>query len=197
MTRRTQAERSDAASAALVGAATLLFGRDGYAATSIESVAAEAGMTKGAAYHHFDGKAGLFRAVFVKQEEDLAASVAEGAGSAPDAWAAVLTGCRIFLRRCLEQQVRQIVLLDGPAVLGWAEVRRIEQAHTLHVLHRGLDAAVHQGRIAAGDITARSHLIFGALCEAGMLLARADDPDAAIVTVTAETEHLLNALATR
>jgi hypothetical protein len=77
-------------------------------------------------------------------------------------------------------------------VLGWAGVRAIQAEHTLRVLSDALRAAAADPH---ADITARSHLAFGALCEAGMLLARTDDPAAALPGVLDETERLLGALA--
>ncbi len=191
MPRLTQAERTEATTGQLLAAAQELFGRDGYSATSIDAVAAAAGMTKGAAYHHFTGKPALFRAVFVRVQAQIAAELEAAAGSEADPRAAIRRGCRTFLRRCLDPAFRQIALLDGPSVLGWEQVRAIQAEHALRVLTAGLELA------AAGsvvDLTARSHLAFGAMCEAGMLLARADDPDAALTSILAETEHLLNAL---
>lgn len=194
MPRRTQVERSEETTRALVEAGLTLFGRDGYAATSMDAVAAEAGVTKGAAYHHFDGKIGLFRTVFVRQEERLASALSRAAEAATDSWSAVRAGCHEFLRRCLEQNTRQIVLRDGPAVLGWDAVREIEYRHTLRLLRDGLRAAEADGRIIEGDLAIRSQLLFGALCEAGMLLARTADPEAALPTVIAEADRLLDSL---
>lgn len=195
MPRRSQAERSEETTRALIEAGLALFGRDGYAATSIDAVASLAGVTKGAAYHHFDGKIGLFRTVFVRQEERLADALTRAGEGAPDSWSAVRAGCHEFLRRCLEPGTRQIVLRDGPAVLGWDAVREIEYQHTLRLLRSSLRAARADGRIIEGDLAIRSQLLFGALCEAGMLLARTADPEAALPAVIAEADRLLDSLA--
>jgi AcrR family transcriptional regulator len=196
--RRTQAERSDATTAQLITAAQELFGRGGYATTSIAAVAAAAGVTKGAAYHHFEGKAALFHAVFVREQEEIAAELERAAAEEPDAWSALGRGCRRFLEHCLDPGFRRIVLLDAPSVLGWETVREIEYAHTLRVLTGGMRAAAAAGHFAdGGDLDVRCQLMFGALCEAGMLLARSPDPAAALTSVTAEAERLLAALAAR
>ena len=197
MARRTQAERSDATSAELIAAAQRLFGRDGYAVTSIDAVAAAAGVTKGAAYHHFGGKAELFRAAFVRQQEQIATALERAGADAPDSWSALRCGCRTFLEHCLDREFRQIVLLDGPSVLGWEVTREIEYAHTLRVLREGIRTATADGWMTGGDLTARCQLIFGALCEAGMLLARSADPAQALPGVAREAEHLLTALTQR
>lgn len=197
MPRRTQAERSDSTTSMLVAAGIRLFGRDGYAATSIEAVAAEAGVTKGAAYHHFGGKSGLFRAVFVRQEQELAASLSEAAAGAPDSWAGLRAGCHAFLDQSLQQRVRQIILLDGPAILGWDAVREIEYEHTLRLLQQGMRAAAAEGRLTDGDLDIRCRLLFGTLCEAGMLLARTSDSRSALPAVMAEIDRLLCSLTPR
>lgn len=192
MPRLTQAQRTEATTAHLLAAAQELFGRAGYAATSIDDIAGAAGMTKGAAYHHFAGKPALFRAVFVRLQTQVAADLEEVAAAGPDIWSAIRRGCRTWLERCLDPEFRQIELLDGPAVLGWAQVRAIQADHTLRVLAGALALAADDPGV---DITARSHLAFGAMCEAGMLLARSDDPAAALPGVLDETERLLGALA--
>jgi AcrR family transcriptional regulator len=190
--RLTQAQRTEATTGQLLAAAQHLFGRDGYTATSIDDIAAAAGMTKGAAYHHFAGKPALFRAVFVRLQEQVAADLERVAATEADVASAIRRGCRTWLERCLDPEFRQVELLDGPAVLGWAEVRAIQAEHTLRVLSDALRAAATD---PGADITARSHLALGALCEAGMLLARTDDPAAALPGVLDETERLLGALA--
>ncbi|MFG6192547.1 TetR/AcrR family transcriptional regulator [Nonomuraea sp. JJY05] len=224
MIRRTQAERSDETTGRLVRAARELFGAHGYALTSIDAVAAAAGVTKGAAYHHFDGKVALFRAAFVGEQEEVAAAVERAALSEPDPWAALRRGCRTFLERCLDPGFRQIVLLDAPSVLGWEAVREIEYAHTLRVLLAGLhlatageqaagvgqtadgdrpgmvapaadgDVPLVVGSVADGGLSMRAQLVFGALCEGGMLLARSADPAADLPRLAAEADRFLAAL---
>ncbi|MGR6922085.1 TetR/AcrR family transcriptional regulator [[Actinomadura] parvosata] len=102
MTRRTQAERSDETTGRLVRAARERFGAAGYAPTSIDAVAAAAGVTKGAAYHHFGGKAELFRAAFVAELEAVDAKLLAVAAEEGDMWTALRRGCRTFLEHCLD-----------------------------------------------------------------------------------------------
>jgi Transcriptional regulator len=195
MARRTQAERSEETTAALVRAARELFGARGYAATSIDAVAAAAGVTKGAAYHHFGGKAPLFRAAFEAELAVVSARLERVAAEEIDPWAALRRGARTFLEHCLDPGFQRIVMLDAPAVLGWEEVRAAEHEHLLRMLLAGFRLA------AEGDadevVAARARLVFGALCEAGMLLARSASPDADLPRVVAEAERLLRAMGGR
>ncbi|MFC5747587.1 TetR/AcrR family transcriptional regulator [Actinomadura rugatobispora] len=195
MPRRTQAERSDETTSRLVAAARELFGGEGYTATSIDAIAAAAGMTKGAAYHHFQGKAALFRAVFVREQELIAARLEQAAAAEPDAWSALRRGCRTFLEHCLDPRFRRIVLLDGPAVLGWDAVRAIEYEHTLRVLEAGIRQAAAEESMVEGPLDVRAQMIFGGLCEAGMMLARSDAPEKTLQAVLGEAERLLRGVA--
>ncbi|MEV4888854.1 TetR/AcrR family transcriptional regulator [Nonomuraea sp. NPDC055795] len=192
MTRRTQAERSDTTTSQLISAARKLFGEYGYAATSIDAVAATAGVTKGAAYHHFNGKLGLFRAAFTREQEEIATRLEEVGATSPDPWTALRQGCRTFLEHCLDPGFRRIVLLDAPSVLGWEEVRQIQHAHTLRVLLNAMRAT--DETLPADALAIRGQLMFGALCEAGMLLARSPNPAAALPPITTQANHLLTAL---
>jgi AcrR family transcriptional regulator len=195
MTRKTQAERSDLTSARLTEAARRLFGLDGYAATTIDAVAAAAGVTKGAAYHHFQDKVGLLRAAFIEEQKRACAAVMEAAAAEPDSLSALGRGASVFLEHCMNRIFRQIVMLDGPAFLGWDSVRAIEGEYVLRVLTDGMRAAAADGLIAAEHLDVRSRMIFGGLCEAGMLLGRSTDPAAMLPVVSAEASRLLRALA--
>ncbi|MGP3911575.1 TetR/AcrR family transcriptional regulator [Nonomuraea sp. 10N515B] len=192
MIRRTQAERSDETTAALVLAARAVFGDKGYAGTSIDAVAAAAGVTKGAAYHHFEGKAFLFRAAFESELAEASAKLERVAAEESDVWAALHRGARTFLEHCLYPRFRQIVLLDAPSVLGWETARAIEHRCLLRILLAGFTLAA-EGEDAAA-VPARAQLVFGALCEGGMLLARSPDPAAELSRLAAEADRLLEAL---
>ena len=92
--RLTQQERTEATTAALLGAARELFAQDGYAATSLDAVVARAGVTKGALYHHFEGKDDLFAAVFARENARLLDAIVTAYGREPDPWDALEAGCR-------------------------------------------------------------------------------------------------------
>lgn len=197
--RRTQAERSEATTARLIGTARALFAREGYARTSLEAVCAEAGVTKGALYHHFAGKAELFEAVFEAEERELCASLVRGAGSGSgrrrDPWQTFQAGCRAFLQATLDPGVQRITLLDAPGVLGWKRMREIEADYGLRLLKEGLRHAADAGRLRTHDVDGLAHLLFGALCEGAMYIARAPDQDAALKRTTRELNALLDGLA--
>ncbi len=69
----------------ILAAATEAFARSGFAATSLEDIAAEAGITRVILYRHFDSKTDLYQAVLDRMCARLDAHVAEPAGGFTDA----------------------------------------------------------------------------------------------------------------
>jgi AcrR family transcriptional regulator len=187
--------RSEQTRAALIAAARPLFAERGYANVSTEELVRAAGVTRGALYHQFDGKAGLFRAVVEQVQDDLAQRVG---GAEPPADADVFegfyAGVERFLDACLEPDVGRIVLIDGPAVLGWEAWREIEEAHALGLTRRGLEVAMELGVIARLPVDPLAHILLGAVDEAGLYVARADDPRRAREEAGAALRRLLEGL---
>ena len=113
MSSRTQAERSEATRGALIGAARRLFAERGYAGVGTEEIVRAAGVTRGALYHHFDGKRDLLRAVYEQLEAEIAAQVAAGVDPGASIPETLAAGAQLFLDRCMEPEVQRIVLLDA------------------------------------------------------------------------------------
>jgi AcrR family transcriptional regulator len=191
--RRTQAERTEATTTALVDAARELFAQDGYAATSLDAVAAKARVTKGAVYHHFQGKQQLFEAVFAREVERLCDMLPAVYASKPDPWDAFEACCRVFLEECLEPGLQRIMLLDALAALGWEGVRRME-APMMELMEIAVATAVDAGRIAPRPAGPLAVFLYGALCETSMNVARADNQKAAHRRALTELSHVLEGL---
>jgi AcrR family transcriptional regulator len=192
--RRTQAQRTEATTSALVDAARELFARNGYDATSLDAVAARAGVTKGAVYHHFEGKRQLFEAVFTREIERMATPLAHAYGRKKDPWDAFRAGCRAFLDECLDPGLQRIVLLDASAAIGWEQIRQLESP-LLELMELAISRAADAGRIAPRRPGPLAHFLFGALCETAMVVARADDQKAAHREAVAEIGRVLGGLA--
>jgi AcrR family transcriptional regulator len=172
--RRTQAERSEATRAALIVTARRLFAERGYAGVGTEELVRAAGVTRGALYHHFDGKADLFGAVFEQIEQELAERLAAEALSRNDPWEGLLAALEMFLDLCVEPEVQRIALLDAPSILGWDAWREVEARHGLGLIRLALQNLIDEGAIEAQPVEPLAHAILGALIEAGLYVARAD-----------------------
>ena len=190
----TQAERSETTIRRLVETARALFAEKGFAGTSIEDISRAAGVTRGALYHHFESKTDVFRAVFEAEEVRLAERLTAAALRKRDPWKQVEAGCMAFLDASMDPGVRRIVLIDAVTVLGWEQLREIEHRYSLAMLIRGIEGAMEKGTLRRRPVEPLAHLVFGAVCEAGMVAARADDPAAATAAVRKEIQRLLAAI---
>src|SRR4051794_15280541 len=177
--KRTQAERTEATRDALIEAARALFAERGYADVGTEEIVRAAGVTRGALYHHFGGKRDLFEAVYERVESELAQRIAAGAlgTGVASPLEAMRAGAEMFLQAATEPEAQQIALLDGPSVLGWDRWREIAAEHGLGLIEATLRAAVDAGAIREQPVRPLAHVLMGALDEAAMLVARAEDPE--------------------
>jgi len=192
---RTKAEQRDATTAALIAAARELFADRGYADVGTEEIVQHAGVTRGALYHHFkDGKEALFRAVLVQISAETVKQVAAAAASSPTPWEALERGCEAFLDACATPEVQRIVLTDGPAVLGWDVWRAIDTDYGLSVIERALQRASDAGELLPAPTNAVAQVLAGALDEAAMVVARADDPAEAREEMGRTVRRLLDGL---
>lgn len=195
MGRKSQAERRDSTRAALIAAGRRLFATLGYDAVASEQIVDEAGVTRGALYHHFDGKAGLFEAVFLEIEAELMTRFPLDEFVAGDPLGALRSGVRRFLAFSLEAEVQQIALIDAPAVLGWSRWQEIESAHGLGLIQAGLDAAIAAGQMKPLPTAELANAMLGALTEAALAVARAKNRGAARKRAEAVLLAILDGLA--
>jgi AcrR family transcriptional regulator len=195
--RRSQADRSAATRSSLVAAARLLFAEHGFAGVGTETIVAAAGVTRGALYHQFSDKTELFEAVYEAIEEDLARELEEliAKVGATDPIEVMKLGADAWLHACGEREVQQIVLLDGPAVLGWQRWREIGMRYGLGLIEGLLTHAIEVGRIPPQPVRALAHVLVGALDEAGLYVARAEDQAAASEEMRTVIATLLAGLA--
>jgi AcrR family transcriptional regulator len=190
--KRTQVERSEATRAALVGAARTLFGERGYGDVGTEEIVARAGVTRGALYHQFADKRDLFRAVFIAVEEEVIGRLgAEVVAKAPSAAEALSATMGAWLDVCEEPDIQRIVLLDAPGVLGWEEWREIGQRYALGEAMALLEAAMEAGDLARQPVRPLAHVVVGALDEAALYVARAEDRASARAEMTGVLERLI------
>jgi AcrR family transcriptional regulator len=191
MTVNRQEARSASTRQKLVRSARWLFARKGYAATGTEQIVQRAGVTRGALYHQFPAKEDLFLAVYEQVEQELTEGVVAGLDESEGPLAALRSGCRGFLEACAAPEVQRIVLIDGPAVLGWERWREVAERYGLGLVESVIGAAIEAGEIVALEVGPLAHLLMGALDEAALLVAR--DPDATDA-IAATLERLIDGL---
>jgi AcrR family transcriptional regulator len=171
----TQAERREKTKAAIVNAATRIFGERGFAATTMDDIAAAARVAKGAVYHHFPTKEALFEAVFEQVSLELVSDLDRISRAEKDALAAMAAGTQAYFAACSNDATGQIILRDGPAVLGWERWREIDAKHFGGKFPLALTAAMDAGLIARQPVEPLARLLLGAVTEAAVACASGGD----------------------
>jgi AcrR family transcriptional regulator len=187
-------EQAETTRGELVSVARALFAEQGYGGTSLEQIVGRVGVTRGALYHHFAGKRELFAAVYEQVEAETTQQTAEAALAGSDVWQASQIGWRSFIDACRKPDVRRIVLLDAQSVLGSERYREIADRHGGALVRANLQALIDAGEIEPQPVEPLARILTGALIEAGIAIAEADDPDAATSEMSAAIERLIGGL---
>ncbi len=173
--RRSNLDRTQTTRAALVAAARSLFVEKSYADTGTPEIVSAAGVTRGALYHHFADKQDLFRAVVEAEAAAVAAEIETSTPPGTDAVPALLAGGRAFMRAMQQPGRTRLLLLDGPAVLGRAEMDAIDARHGGRTLREGLDAAMRSGAIRTLPLDALAALLGAMFDRAALLVTEGED----------------------
>jgi AcrR family transcriptional regulator len=195
--RRTQAERAAETREALITAARPLFAEHGFAEVALETIVRAAGVTRGALYHHFADKTELFAAVFEQVEGEVAARMGETIAVAgqTDPLEIMRLGAEFWLDACSDSEVQRIVLVDAPAVLGSTRWSEIGNRYNIGLVRTLLANAIETGRIPPQPVEATALTMLGAMREATLYIARADEHEQARQDAGAVMNRLIDALA--
>jgi AcrR family transcriptional regulator len=179
----------------LIQIAADLFATKGFEQTSVDEVLARAGVSKGALYHHFANKEALFDAVCRAAEAKVMEKVAKAAADASDPLGKLRAGCQKWLDLTMDRRVRQIALIDGPAVLGWQRWREIDEEFSFGLTKHVLQAAIDAGQIREQNVDLLAHMALGMMGEAAMVIARAKDVKKARAEAGEAVDRLIDAMA--
>lgn len=171
-------ERAIATRACLLAAARELFTEAGYHATGTTEIVARAALTRGALYHHFAGKEGLFEEVFRMSIAELVSrSNSAAVALSGDTWTKVTAAFTQYLGLvAANEEYQRILLIDGPAVLGWTRWRELQSEFVAKGTTEALQMLMDQGLVTRQPAEPLAYLIQAALNDAAMAIAHAPDP---------------------
>ncbi|NTF30684.1 TetR/AcrR family transcriptional regulator [Rhizobium skierniewicense] len=193
MSPKTRAKMVEETRGKLIAAARKAFASKGYAASSMDDLTAEAGLTRGALYHNFGDKKGLLQAVIDQIDAEMLERLRVVQEGAETPWLGLMSESTAYIEMALEPEIQRVMLLDGPAVLGdpaqWpnqtACLRRIEET---------VQALVDDGTLERVDAKAATWLLNGAVLNAALWIAAADDPRAAFPKAVEAFRHMASGL---
>ena len=187
---------SESTKRALVDVAERLFTENGYSGTSLDAIVAGADVTKGALYHHFSGKQAIFEAAFERVESRATAGIAQATEGHQDPWLKAQAGLRAFLDAVQEPGYRQIVISDGPSVLGHERYREQEERSTYAIVDEIVRSALGTDAYDLDDamLDTFTRIFFGAMSAAGGSVAVSEDASAAALRVEAAIGFIMAGL---
>ncbi len=193
-----RAQYSASTKRALIEVATAQFTEHGYGGTSLDSIVAGARVTKGALYHHFTGKQGLFEAVFAQVEDDAARSIKAALRGTDGPWDKARAGLRAFLSVVQEPVYQRVVIQDGPAILGYERFREQEELSSYGIVQDIVGSVLEASTYELDEPMKQtfSRIFFGAMSAAGESVTTAQDPKQAVARIEAAILFILEGLRT-
>jgi AcrR family transcriptional regulator len=172
----TKAEQTQQTRRAILDRSRHLFATKGYAATGTEEMIGELGITRGALYHQFKDKQGVFKAVVAEAYSEITDYIRTKVQPLDDNWEQLVVGCQAFLEIAQREDLRRLVLIEAPAVLAAETLVEFDQ-FGFGLLHQSIQIAVNEGKLSTIDAEGFAHLVNGALNELATWVARSDDPN--------------------
>ncbi len=176
--RRSNKDRAEATRQILMDHARELFVERGYSETATPDIVAAAGVTRGALYHHFADKRGLFLAVVEREAAQVAAEIAAAAGKAVSARDALVRGIAAYFDAMAAPGRSRLLLLDGPAIMGLESGRATDRDHAEASLHSGLEAYLRETGSDLAGLEPVARLLSAAFDRAVLAIAAGESREA-------------------
>jgi AcrR family transcriptional regulator len=172
----TKVEQTQRTRRAILDRARQLFATKGYAATGTEEIIAGLGITRGALYHQFGDKLGVFQAVVAEAYDETIGYISTKVESIADPWEQLVLGCQAFLEIARREDLRRLIFIEAPAVLAADTLVEFDR-HGFGLLHQAIERVVNEGKLDTIDPEGFAHLVNGALNELAAWVAQSDDPE--------------------
>lgn len=172
----TKAEQTQRTRRAILDRARHLFATKGYAAAGTEEMIGELGITRGALYHQFNDKLGVFKAVVAEAYSEMKNYISTKVQPLDDPWEQLVIGCQAFLEIAQQEDLRRLVFIEAPAVLAADTLVEFDQ-YGFGLLYESIQRVVDEGKLNTIDAEGFAHLVNGSLNELAAWVAQSDDPE--------------------
>ena len=172
----TKAEQTQRTRRAILDRARHVFTTQGYAATGTEEIISELGITRGALYHQFNDKLGVFKAVIVEAYGEITDYIQAKIQPLDTNWQQLIVGCQAFLEVAHQEELRRLIFVEAPAVLAVDDLAEIDQ-YGFALLHKSIHIAVNEGELSTINAEGFAHLVNGSLNDLAAWVAQSDDPN--------------------
>jgi TetR/AcrR family transcriptional regulator of autoinduction and epiphytic fitness len=171
--------RSTDRRAYLLEAAAAVFAEKGYAAATVDAIAAKAGMSKKTVYRVFDSKLALFDALIDDRFFNIPEPPEEGGGTLEESLTRTLLAIAQILLRPDRTCLMRMIIAEGPnAPELMTAFERLKLGQELNTLERWFERQERCGALNVGNVREAARLVFGMTVAEPMiqLLAAAPRP---------------------
>jgi AcrR family transcriptional regulator len=176
-TKLTKVEQTLRTRRAILDRSRQLFAKKGYAATGTEEIISALGITRGALYHQFNDKQGVFKAVVAEAYEQITDYIMTKVQPlSEDSWERLVVGCQAFLEIAQQEDLRRLVFVEAPAVLPADTLVEFDK-YGFGLLHQSIQQLVNEGKLSTIDAEGFAHLVNGSLNELAAWVAQSNDPE--------------------
>lgn len=172
----TKAEQTMRTRRAILDRARYLFAHQGYAATGTEEIIENLGITRGALYHQFRNKQGVFQAVVAEAFDEMTAYITSKTQPHTDSWEQLVVGCHAFLEIAQREDIQRLIFIEAPTVLE-AEMLAEYDKSGFELLHKAIIMVVQEGKLKTFDTEGFAHLVNGSLNELAAWIAQTKNPE--------------------
>jgi AcrR family transcriptional regulator len=172
----SKAEQTARTRRTILDQARQLFATQGYAATGTEAIIAGLGITRGALYHQFGEKQGVFRAVIEEVFAEIAEDIETQAKTGNTAWKRLVRGCYAFLEIAQREDIRRLVFIEAPAVLDAETLSACDRRYGYGLLLKAVQAAVKAEELDVPNGEGFAMMVNGALDQLAVWVVQAESP---------------------
>jgi AcrR family transcriptional regulator len=190
--KKTRVEQAHETRERLLRIARRLFAQNGYHATGTHEIVKQAKITRGALCHYFPRKEDLFLAVFQEVRGEWISDATKETHGTDNRWERLREHIKLFIRTATSPDVHRIVLIDGPAVLGWKAWREIQARDGLSVITDAIQDGIAAKAIRPQPPEALAYLLIALIEESALLVTYADNPREAVVRAELALDTLLS-----
>ncbi len=194
MQKLAKADQAELTKSKLIAVGKRYFTKYGYAHTASEDIVAAAQVTRGALYHHFDGKEGLFLAVLIEMQISIQHTIETDIRKITNSFEKLQQFCHSYLTALNQPDVLQISLIDAQTVIGWHKWNELNEQYSLHLLMEIIDELVSTNTIKPYTVASLTTLLAGSIHQTVLWSVGQKHPDIALAEATAALDEMLLSL---
>ena len=170
----TKAEQTLRTRRAILDRARHLFAKQGYAKTGTEEIIDQLNITRGALYHQFRNKQGVFKAIVAEAFEEVSEYITNKTQPHTDSWEQLIIGCHAFLEIAQREDIQRLIFIEAPSVLE-AETLAEYDRSGFELLLNAIKTVERESKLKIINTEGFARMVNGSLNELAAWIAQTED----------------------